>query len=67
MLGPGQKKEIKPKRRDRHYSYEEDVDEAPRLIDDEPVEVEHEVPVEDRRPIENIDKEDKPEPPIFEE
>ena len=38
-----------------------------KLIDDEPVEIEHEVPVEDKRPIENIEKNDKPELPIFEE
>lgn len=58
---------IKPKRRDKHYSYDENVNEAPKLIEDEPVEIQAEVPAEDRRPIENIEKEDAPEPPIFEE
>ena len=67
MLNPGKTDAIKPKRRDKHYSYDDNVNEPAQLIDDEPVEIEHEVPAEDKRPIENIEKEDSSEPPIFEE
>ena len=57
----------KPKRRDRHYSYDENVNESAKLIEDEPVDVQSETPTEDKRPIENIEPDDKSEPPIFEE
>ena len=67
MQNAGKKNAIKPKRRDKHYSYDDNVNEPAKLIDDEPVEIEHEVPVEDKQPIENIEKEDPSEPPIFEE
>ncbi len=30
----------KPKRRDKHYSYDENVNEPAKLIDDEPVDIE---------------------------
>jgi hypothetical protein len=57
----------KPKRRDKHYSYDESVNESAKLIEDEPVEIQGSVPVEEKRPIENIEAEDKPESPLFEE
>lgn len=56
-----------PKRRDRHYSYNESVDEAPDLIEDEPVGVEHEAPAEDTEPVEGVEDTDEPAPPVFEE
>ena len=58
---------VKPKRRDKHYSYDENVNESAKLIEDEPVEIQGEVPVEEKRPIEDIETDDKTEPPIFEE
>lgn len=61
------KNAVKPKRRDKHYSFDENVNESVKLIEDEPVEIEAEVPAEDKRPIENIETEDTSEPPIFEE
>jgi hypothetical protein len=36
--------EAGPKKRDKHYSYDEGVDEAPELIESESVEIEAEVP-----------------------
>ena len=56
-----------PKRRPRHYSYDESVDEAPRLIEDEPVEVERAVPAEENESVQKIEKEDEPAPPAFDE
>jgi len=56
-----------PKRKQRHYSYNESVDESPKLIEDEPVEVEREIPAEDSRPIENIDESKDKDLPAFEE
>ena len=64
---PIYKAEVKPKRRDRHYSYDENVDESAKLIEDEPVEIQGEVPAEETRPIESIETDDEAEPPIFEE
>jgi hypothetical protein len=55
-----------PKRRERHYSYDEGVDESPGLIEDEPVEVEAEVPAEDRDSVEKAERSDT-ETPAFEE
>ena len=57
----------KPKPREKHYSYDENVNEPAKLIDDEQTDIQQEIPEEDRQPIENIDKGDHPEPPIFEE
>jgi hypothetical protein len=56
-----------PKRRQRHYSYDESVDEPPGLIEDEPVAIESEKPAEDARPVENLDESGEKDPPAFEE
>ena len=40
-----------PKEKDKHYSYNESVDETAKLDDAEPVEVEAEVPAEENEPI----------------
>lgn len=55
-----------PKRRQRHYLYDESTDEAAALIADEPVEIEEEQPAEPNEPIERID-ESAPEAPVFEQ
>ena len=62
-----ERRAIIPRRRQKHYSYDESVDEPAKLIDDEPVEVEHEVPAEENEPIETIDKDRNRETPAFEE
>ena len=58
---------IVPRRRLRHYSYNESVDEPAKLIADEPVEVEQEAPAEENQPIEKIETNNSVEPPAFEE
>lgn len=56
-----------PKKRDKHYSYDESVDESAKLIDSEFVEVEAEVPAEENEPVESVEPEDHPATPAFEE
>ncbi len=55
-----------PKRSRRHYSYDESLDEPPRLLADEPVEVERETPAEESESVEGTE-ENNSEPPVFEE
>jgi len=47
-----------PKRRQRHYSYDESINEPATLIADEPAEIERETPAEETEPVERI------EPPV---
>jgi len=56
-----------PKARAKHLSYDESVDEAPKAIDSEPVEIEAEVPADENEPIEGTAEDTKPPPPAFEE
>jgi len=58
---------IVPKRRRRHYSYDESLDESAKLIADEPVEVEKEAPAEESEPVETAEQDDSGAPPAFEE
>jgi hypothetical protein len=55
-----------PKKRQRHYSYEEDVDEPAGLIEDEAVDIEAEAPAEENEPVEQVEADDVG-PPAFEE
>ncbi|HUI20977.1 MAG TPA: hypothetical protein VLZ74_08030 [Methylocella sp.] len=54
-------------KKDKHYSYDESVDEPAKEIDSEPVEIEAEVPAEENEPIESTEEKDRPPPPLFEE
>jgi hypothetical protein len=56
-----------PKRRQRHHSYDESVDEAAKLIADEPVEVEAEVPADENEPVERVERDDAAVSPLFED
>lgn len=58
---------VVPKRRRRHYSYDESLDEPAKLIADEPTEVEEETPAEESEPVERIEADNAAEPPAFEE
>jgi hypothetical protein len=49
-----------PKKPVRPYSYSEGENESPRLINDEPVEIERDVPETDNKPIEREERQDKP-------
>ncbi len=53
-----------PRMQKKHYSYDESVDESAKLIEDEPAEVEAEIPADESAPIENID-EDRSESPMI--
>ncbi len=57
---------IVPKRQ-RHYSYDESLDESARLIADEPTAVESETPAEEGEPMERIEDTNPAESPAFEE
>lgn len=56
-----------PKQKQKHYSYNENVDEAGKLIDRETTDVEHEAPSDDRESIETPPKDDKTGTPAFED
>jgi hypothetical protein len=55
-----------PKRRERHHSYE-GVDEPAKLIEQEPVEIEEEIPAEENESVERVEENNKSDPPAFEE
>jgi hypothetical protein len=63
----GSKAERIPKRRQRHHSYDESLDEPPKLIAEETTDVETEVPAEENEPVERIEREDTSDTPAFEE
>jgi hypothetical protein len=56
-----------PKKRERHYSYDENVDESAKLIESEAVEIEAEIPAEENEPVEGAKPEEKPAAPVFED
>jgi len=62
----GRRRAVVP-RRQRHYSYNESLDEPAKLIADEPVEVEEEAPAEENEPVERIEVNNSVEPAAFEE
>jgi hypothetical protein len=63
----GMERAIVPKRRQKHYSYDEGLNEAGKLIADEPVEIEREVPAEENEPVEGTVANNSTESPAFEE
>ena len=56
-----------PKKRQRHHSYDETVDEPTAVIEKESVEVEAEVPAEENESVEASNAEDETDSPAFEE
>lgn len=58
--------QIVPKKRQRHHSYDESVDEPGKLLEQEAVETEKETPAEDAEAIERLEPEDS-DSPVFEE
>jgi hypothetical protein len=56
-----------PKQRQQHYSYDENVDEPAKLIEDEATEIEHEVPADENESIEGQQSQERRESPAFEE
>ncbi|HEY7665324.1 MAG TPA: hypothetical protein VH934_19575 [Xanthobacteraceae bacterium] len=55
-----------PKKRQRHHSYDESVDEPAKLLEQEAVEIEEEIPLDDSEAVERAEPEDR-ELPAFEE
>lgn len=45
-----------PRRRQKHHSYDESVDEPAKLIEDEPVDIEEATPLEENEPVESADE-----------
>jgi hypothetical protein len=56
-----------PKQRKRHYSYDESIDEPAKVIEEERVEVERELPAEENEPVERIEEDNESDPSAFEE
>ena len=55
-----------PKKRARHYSYNESVDEPGKVLEEEATDIEREAPLEDAEPIDSVEPEDR-DSPVFEE
>lgn len=51
----------------KRSSYSEQTDEAPKLLEDEPVEMERELPAEDNSPVEGTKPHGRPPSPLFED
>lgn len=56
-----------PKQRRKHFSYDEEVDEAGKLIDQETVDIEREAPADGNEPLQRVEDTEKREPPGFED
>ncbi len=56
-----------PRPGSRRGSCSEQTNEAPKLLEDEPVEVERELPLEESPPIERTEPHHRPPSPLFEE
>jgi hypothetical protein len=56
-----------PKQRQKHYPYNENLDEPAKLIDEEAVEIERNIPAEENESVEGIEKSDESNSPEFEE
>jgi hypothetical protein len=59
-------RESGPKKREKHHSYDESVDEPGKAIELEAVDIEKETPSEDRAAIERAERDDA-EAPLFED
>jgi hypothetical protein len=62
-----EKTHIIPKKRQKHHSYDESIDEPASLLKNEPVEIEAETPAEENQPIENIEQDGDAVSAAFEE
>lgn len=56
-----------PKRKEKHYAYDESVDEPAPLLEDQPVDIERAVPAEENEPVETIEDAGDSTSPIFDE
>ena len=63
----GRSRSTVPKGRRKHHSYDESVNEPATLIEDEPVEIQQEVPAEENEPLETIEENNNSNTPAFDE
>lgn len=56
-----------PKKRQRHHSYDESVDEPAKLIESDAVDIEEAVPLEENESVEGADEKNDEQPPAFED
>jgi len=56
-----------PKRREKHHSYDESIDEPAELLEDEPVDIEAAIPAEENEPVETIEDAEDSALPGFDE
>jgi hypothetical protein len=66
-LAQGRRGGIVPKRRQRHYSYDESLDETAGVIANEPAEIGEETPAKESDSVERLEVIIPPENPVFEE
>lgn len=56
-----------PKQPDKRRAYNENVDEPPKLVNDEAVEIEREIPAQPNESVESAEDNAPPLPPAFDE
>ncbi len=56
-----------PKKPVRPYTHSEGENKSPRTVEEEPVEIERDIPDTENSPVERDDQRERPEPPFFEE
>jgi hypothetical protein len=56
-----------PKKPMRPYTYSEDENEPPRVVEEESAEIERELPATENTPVERDEQRERPDPPLFEE
>jgi hypothetical protein len=56
-----------PRRRGRHDRHDESLDEAPRVLDDEPADIEQAIPVEEDESVEEIQDAEESASRVFDE
>ena len=56
-----------PRTPERRHSYDENLDEPAKLIENEPVDTQTETPEQGNVPVESIERDDQSSPPAFED
>jgi hypothetical protein len=67
LVSGGSRARRVPKRHQRHFSYDEGVDEAPSLIAVEAADVEAEIPCDENEPVERVERDEASAPPAFDD
>jgi hypothetical protein len=56
QFSTSQKRSQPGPKREKHYSYDESIDEAAQLLEDEPVDIEQAIPAEENEPVEHVEE-----------